>query len=52
MCKRYFTNLLLHEIKNKFSKVNIKELVKKPVEGAIVLELEKLDDKSFSLLIK
>jgi len=45
-CKKYFKDLLVNQIKKHFSGVNIKNLVKKPAEGAIKLALENLNKKT------
>ena len=41
-CKKYFTKILEDSLKKQFDKINIKNLVKKPVEGAIKLALENI----------
>jgi N-acetylglucosamine kinase-like BadF-type ATPase len=43
-CKKYYKDLFMSEINKRFSGVNIKKPVKKPVEGAIKLALEKLNN--------
>jgi len=45
-CEKYFKNILLNSLKKEFKKINFKQLVKKPVEGAIKLALEKSNNKS------
>lgn len=41
-CEKYFKNILDKELKDRFKKININPLTKKPVEGAIKLALENL----------
>jgi len=41
-CERYFKNISMQELRDKFKKINFKPLTKKPVEGAIKLALENL----------
>ena len=39
-CEKYFKNVLIDKLKEKFPRINIMPLTKKPVEGAIKLALE------------
>lgn len=41
-CRKYFKDILVKELKNKFPKINFKPLTKKPVEGAIRLALQNI----------
>jgi len=41
-CEKYFKNVLIDKLKEKFPKINIIPLTKKPVEGAIKLALKNL----------
>lgn len=43
-CKKYFRDLLINHINKRFSGVSIKDLVKKPAEGAIIMALKKLNN--------
>ncbi len=45
-CKKYFKDLFVNQINKRFSRVNIKNLVKKPAKGAIKLALENLNKKT------
>jgi len=44
-CKKYFKEILINSLENKFKKINIKSLVKKPAEGAITLALNNLNNR-------
>jgi len=44
-CKKYFKEILVNSLESKFKKINIKNLVKKPAEGAITLALNNLNDR-------
>ncbi|MDD5621905.1 MAG: BadF/BadG/BcrA/BcrD ATPase family protein [Actinomycetota bacterium] len=45
-CKRYFKNIVVNKLKEKFPHINFKPLVRSPVEGAIILAIKKLKDFS------
>lgn len=41
-CEKYFKNILVHRLKEKFPHINFKPLIGNPVEGAIKLAIERL----------
>jgi len=43
-CKKYFINILVDKLKEKFPRINFKPLIGNPVEGAIKLAIERLKD--------
>lgn len=44
-CKKYFKNIIIDSLQSKFKKINIKDLIKEPVTGAIKLAMENLNGK-------
>lgn len=42
-CKRYFTNVLIEKLSNKFTGINFVPVIKSPVKGAIKIAIEKLN---------
>jgi N-acetylglucosamine kinase-like BadF-type ATPase len=43
-CEKYFKNILVHRLKEKFTHINFKPLIRNPVEGAIKLAIDRLKD--------
>ncbi|MFZ3085065.1 MAG: BadF/BadG/BcrA/BcrD ATPase family protein [Candidatus Hydromicrobium sp.] len=43
-CEKYFKNILVHRLKEKFTHINFKPLIGNPVEGAIKLAIDRLKD--------
>ena len=43
-CKKYFKNILIDKLKERFPKISFTPLIKKPVEGAIKIAIERLKD--------
>ncbi|MBC8386739.1 MAG: hypothetical protein H8E13_01635 [Actinobacteria bacterium] len=43
-CEKYFKNILIHRLREKFPHINFKPLIGNPVEGAIKLAVERLKD--------
>ena len=43
-CEKYFKNILIHRLREKFPHINFKPLIGNPVKGAIKLAVERLKD--------
>jgi len=43
-CKKYFKNVLVDRLKERFPKISFTPLIKKPVEGAIKIAIESLEN--------
>ncbi len=43
-CEKYFKNIIVNRLKEKFPHINFKPLVRNPVEGAMILAIKKLKD--------